>query len=59
MPDQVDTAWEPSEVQRERDEWRRRRTIRGAAIASGSTVLLLAVANLAVTSHRFVSREQR
>ena len=50
MPDQVDTAWEPSEVQRERDEWRRRRTVRSAVIASGSTVLLLGVVGGLVVS---------
>ena len=41
MSDQVDTAWQPSQVQRERDEWRRSRTLRSAAIAAGSTLLLL------------------
>ena len=50
MTDQVDTAWEPSGVQRERDEWRRRRTIRSAAIASGSTVLLIGVVGGLVVS---------
>ncbi|WP_245734804.1 ABC transporter permease subunit [Nocardioides exalbidus] len=48
MTDQVAAAeapeeWEPSEVQRERNEWRRRRTLRSAVIAAGSTLLLLGV----------------
>ena len=50
MTDQVDTAWQPSGVQRERDEWRRRRTIRSAAIAAGSTLLLLVVVGGVVVS---------
>ena len=43
-------AWRPSSVQLERDEWRRRRTIRSAAIAAGSTLLLLGAIGGAVVS---------
>ena len=46
----VDTAWEPSAVQRDRDEWRRRRTVRSAAIAAVSTLLLLGALGGAVVS---------
>ncbi|HEY0644271.1 MAG TPA: amino acid ABC transporter permease, partial [Nocardioides sp.] len=47
---QVTDDWRPSEVQRERDEWRRRRTIRSAVIAAGSTLLLLGAIGGAVVS---------
>ena len=50
MTDQVDTAWEPSPVQRERDAWRRRRTVRSAVIAAASTLLLLGAVGGAVVS---------
>jgi polar amino acid transport system permease protein len=42
--------WQPSDVQRERDEWRRRRTVRSAAIAAVSTLLLLGTLAGAVVS---------
>ena len=42
--------WRPSEVQRERDDWRRRRTLRSAVIAAGSTLLLLGALGGAVVS---------
>ena len=50
MPDQVADPWQPSPVQTERDEWRRRRTFRSAAIAAGSTLLLLGVLSAVVFS---------
>ena len=54
MTDRVAEAapatWERSEVQRERDEWRRRRTLRSAAIAAASTMLLLGAIGGAVVS---------
>ena len=34
-------AWQPSDVQRERDVWRRRRTVRSAVIAAVSTLVLV------------------
>jgi polar amino acid transport system permease protein len=43
-------AWEPSELQREREAYRRRRTRRSAGIALTSTVVLAAVLVLVVTS---------
>ena len=46
----VTADWQPSEVQRDRDEWRRRRTLRSAAIAAGSTLLLLGAVGGAVVS---------
>jgi polar amino acid transport system permease protein len=48
--EQVVDDWHPSEVQRERDEWRRRRTLRSAVIAAGSTLLLLGALGGAVVS---------
>lgn len=45
------TDWRPSAVQRERDAWRRRQTIRSAAVAATSTIVLLGVVTaLVVTS---------
>lgn len=44
-------VWEPSEVQRERATWRRRRALRSGAIAAVSTVVLVGgLAALVVTS---------
>jgi len=43
-------GWQPSEVQRERDAFRRRRTARSAVVALVSTVALLGVAAFAITS---------
>jgi polar amino acid transport system permease protein len=42
--------WQPSDVQRERDVWRRRRTLRSAVIAALSTTLLLGTLGVAVVS---------
>ncbi|MCD6640885.1 MAG: amino acid ABC transporter permease [Nocardioides sp.] len=44
------TDWQPSDVQRERDVWRRRRTLRSAAIAALSTTLLVGTLAFAVVS---------
>lgn len=44
------TDWQPSDVQRERDVWRRRRTLRSAAIAALSTALLVGTLGFAVVS---------
>ncbi|QBR94238.1 amino acid ABC transporter permease [Nocardioides euryhalodurans] len=43
-------AWEPSAVQRERDAFRRRRTLRSALVAFASTTVLLGLAGWAVVS---------
>jgi polar amino acid transport system permease protein len=49
--DAASTDWQPSAVQRERDAWRRRQTVRSATIAASSTAVLLgAVVALVVTS---------
>ena len=37
---EVVDGWRPSAVQRRRDDWRRRRTLRSAVIAAGSTLAL-------------------
>ncbi|MGN0065765.1 MAG: amino acid ABC transporter permease [Nocardioides sp.] len=50
MPQHPLDGWEPSEVQRERDAWRRRRASRSALIAALSTVLLLGAVGFAVAS---------
>ena len=54
MPERVASTaagdWAPSAVQRDRDEWRRRRTLRSAAIAAVSTLLLLGALAAAVLS---------
>ena len=50
MVQQGTDDWQPSLVQRERDEWRRRRTLRSAAIAALSTTLLLGTLGAAVVS---------
>ena len=50
VADEAPGAWQPSEVQRDRDEWRRRRTVRSAVIAAGSTLLLLGAVGGAVVS---------
>lgn len=42
--------WSPSDVQRERDAWRRRRAVRSAAVAALSTAFLLGVLGYAVVS---------
>lgn len=43
-------GWQPSDVQLERAAWRRRRTLRSAAIAALSTALLLGTLGFAVLS---------
>ena len=43
-------GWQPSEVQRERDAWRRRRSLRSVAVAALSTVVLLGVVGAAVVT---------
>ena len=43
-------AWEPSEAQRRRDAYRRRRSVRSGLVALVSTVVLLGAAAIAVTS---------
>src|SRR5688572_20584746 len=50
VADEAAVDWRPSEVQRERDAWRRRRTVRSAVIAAGSTLLLLGAIGAAVVS---------
>lgn len=42
--------WTPSQVQQERDAWRRRRTVRSAAIAAVSTALVLGLLGLGIVS---------
>ena len=42
-------VWEPSEAQRERDAYRRRRSVRSGVVALVSTVVLLGAAAVAVT----------
>ena len=46
----VTQDWEPSATQRERDAYRRRRTIRSALIAAASTAVVLGVAITAIVS---------
>jgi polar amino acid transport system permease protein len=36
-------SWQPSAIQLERESWRRRQTVRSAAIAAASTLLVLGV----------------
>lgn len=48
MTTPVADPWQPSPVQQQRDAWRRRRTIRSAAIAAISTLVVVGVAVTAV-----------
>lgn len=48
MTDAATQEWQPSDVQRERDVWRRRRTVRSAVIAALSTFLLVGGLGLVV-----------
>jgi polar amino acid transport system permease protein len=50
MPDAPADGWQPSEVQRERNAWRRRRALRSALIAALSTVVLVGALGFAIVS---------
>ncbi len=50
MPDVPTDGWQPSQIQQERNAWRRRQTVRSALVATLSTLVLLGVLGFAIVS---------